>query len=95
MYQYAANLYYGGQNSWEIKTALLAKGLSEEDATVILGYVGDLAKSAKRARGKKDMLYGAMWCIGGTALTMAHIGFIFWGAIVFGAIQFFRGVSNL
>lgn len=49
---------------------------------------------ATRDRAKKDMLYGALWCIGGTVLTLADIGFIFWGAIVFGAVQFFRGLSN-
>lgn len=46
-------------------------------------------------KAQKDMLYGALWCVGGLVLTMAHIGFIFWGAIVFGAIQFFRGIANL
>jgi len=69
--------------------------MNEEDITVILGYLGDLAKNERRAKAKKGMLYGALWCIGGTVLTMAHIGFIFWGAIVFGAIQFFKRVANL
>lgn len=41
------------------------------------------------------MLYGVLWCSGGLLLTLANVGFIFWGAILFGAIQFFRGVSNL
>jgi hypothetical protein len=44
---------------------------------------------------KKDMLYGILWCIGGTVATIADIGFIFWGAIVFGAIQFFEGLVSL
>lgn len=42
----------------------------------------------------KDMLYGALWCIGGTIGTLAEIGYIFWGAIIFGAFQFFRGLNN-
>jgi hypothetical protein len=46
-------------------------------------------------KAKRDMLYGALWCVGGIIATSAHIGFIFWGAIVFGGIQFFRGVFNL
>ncbi|MES2277999.1 MAG: hypothetical protein V4592_18365 [Bacteroidota bacterium] len=49
---------------------------------------------AIRERAKKDMLYGALWCVGGTVLTIADVGFIFWGAIIFGGIQFFRGLSN-
>lgn len=41
------------------------------------------------------MLYGALWCVGGLALTLANVGFIFWGAIIFGGVQFFKGVANL
>ena len=43
-------------------------------------------------RAKKNRLYGAIWCIGGVLATLADVGYIFWGAIVFGGIQFFRGV---
>jgi len=50
--------------------------------------------SAKKKQAKNDMLYGALWCIGGIVATAAHIGFIFWGAVLFGSIQFFRGLSN-
>lgn len=41
-----------------------------------------------------DMLFGALWFIGGVIGTVADIGYIFWGAILFGAIQFFKGVMN-
>jgi hypothetical protein len=40
------------------------------------------------------MLYGALWCGGGTIATMANIGFFFWGAIIFGGIQLVRGLIN-
>lgn len=50
--------------------------------------------SAKKKQAENDMLYGALWCIGGIIATAAHIGFIFWGAILFGGIQFFRGLLN-
>lgn len=50
--------------------------------------------------GRKNMMHGALWCIGGiivTALTYraaakGGVYLIAWGAIVFGAIQFFRGL---
>jgi hypothetical protein len=48
----------------------------------------------KKEKAKNDMIYGAIWCIGGTVLTLADIGYIFWGAILFGGIQFFRGLVN-
>lgn len=46
------------------------------------------------------MLYGALWCIGGlvvTALTYSAASdggtyVVAWGAVLFGAIQFFKGV---
>ncbi len=51
------------------------------------------------------MFYGAFWCIGGIAVTVltyqtaADMGgsrfIIAWGAILFGAIQFLRGVTRL
>ncbi len=37
-----------------------------------------------RTKPPKDILYGALWCVGGLALTLATIGFLFWGAIIFG-----------
>ncbi len=43
---------------------------------------------------QKDMLYGALWCIGGIVATVADFGYIFWGAIVFGGIQFFKGLFS-
>ncbi|WP_439698324.1 hypothetical protein ACFGVS_08750 [Mucilaginibacter sp. AW1-7] len=95
MYQYACNLFMAGQNVFEVKAALLERGLDTENAEYIVNTLQQQIVDAKRDKAKKDMLYGALWCGGGLILTLAHIGFIFWGAIVFGAIQFFRGVANL
>lgn len=51
-------------------------------------------KIITKEKAKRDMLFGALWCVGGIIATLADIGFIFWGAIVFGGIQFFRGLIN-
>ena len=46
--------------------------------------------------GKNDMIWGAVWCIGGIIVTLLSIGngagVIAYGAIIWGAIQFFKGV---
>lgn len=42
--------------------------------------------------GTRDMILGAVWCLGGLTATVADIGFIFYGAIIFGAFQFIQGV---
>jgi hypothetical protein len=53
---------------------------------------------------KKNMIYGGLWAVGGTVVTVwtyasASDGgghyVVAWGAIIFGAIQFFRGLSQL
>lgn len=44
------------------------------------------------SKSKKAMFYGFLWFLGGTILTATGIGFIFWGAIVYGAWNFFRGL---
>jgi hypothetical protein len=49
---------------------------------------------AQREQANKDMIYGALWCIGGTIATLSNLGYAFWGAIVFGGIQFIRGFMN-
>jgi hypothetical protein len=46
-----------------------------------------------------DMLVGGLWCVGGIVVTVLSYGskggIIAWGAIVFGGIQFFRGLIRL
>jgi hypothetical protein len=58
----------------------------------ITSYPGTVPRDNSRA--SRDMLFGALWCIGGTVLTLANTGYIFWGAIVFGGVQFIRGLIN-
>ncbi|RZT00144.1 hypothetical protein [Aquimarina brevivitae] len=95
VYEYAANLLVNQKKSTaETKSALIAQGLDEESATAVVTNLSQQIKDAKKEGANKDMLWGAVWCVGGIIATVADIGFIFWGAIVFGAIQFFRGVAN-
>ncbi len=96
VYDYAANLLVNGKKSpAEVKQLLAAKGLDNESAHVVVANLETQLRDAKKAGAKKDMLYGGLWCAGGLALTLAHVGFIFWGAIIFGGIQFFKGLANL
>lgn len=98
-YNFAANLLLNQRKSgYETKNALIEQGLSSETASILVEkiemQIQDAEYEAIQAKAKKDMLYGALWCIGGTVLTLSNIGFIFWGAIVFGGIQFFKGVIS-
>jgi len=96
VYQFAANLLVTQkQTSDQAVQSLVAEGIDKESATTVVFSVQEEIKKAKRERANKDMLYGALWCMGGLIATLADIGFIFWGAILFGGIQFFKGVANL
>jgi hypothetical protein len=93
IYNYAASLMIdGGKDAMEVKDMLVAKGMDDSTAYSLVTSIEDEIHKAKKNRGQKDMLYGALWCIGGIVLTAAHIGFIFWGAILFGGIQFIKGL---
>jgi hypothetical protein len=95
LYNFAANLLLNEKRtSEEVKTALVEKGLSEDAAYTIVNGLENEIHKAKKDRATKDMIYGALWCVGGTIATLANIGFIFWGAILFGGIQFIKGLVN-
>jgi hypothetical protein len=95
MFSYAANLLVQEKKSpEEVRAALKKIGLDEPTAVLVVDTLEKQIQAAKKESANKDMLYGALWCVGGIIATAAHIGFIFWGAIIFGAIQFFKGVAN-
>ena len=101
IYRYAAELMFERKKSGhETKKILVEKGLREEDADVIIANLQAEIKQAKREAGSKNMLYGALWCIGGTVVTLVTYSsasegdsyIVAWGAIIVGAIQFLRGL---
>jgi hypothetical protein len=55
------------------------------------------------SNGASDMLFGALWCIGGIVVTAATYSavkdtggtyIVAWGAIIFGGYQFFKGLIH-
>lgn len=95
-YNYAADLMVNQEKSaYEAKNALILQGLTPENAAFVVENVEDQIQEANNSKARKDMIYGALWFAGGTILTLSNIGFIFWGAILFGGIQFFKGLINL
>ncbi|MGC4103782.1 hypothetical protein [Ferruginibacter sp.] len=104
LYNYAANMMVTqNKTAWETRQSLVEQGLNENAAQTVVDNIDDQIKAAKRKRGNKDMLYGGLWCAGGTIITIATYSaaseggghyVVAWGAIIFGAIQFFRGVAN-
>ena len=95
IYKYAANLMLKDKkSSTETMNILIGNGLDKESASTVVYNLEQQIDTAKKESANKDMLFGALWCIGGTIATVANFGYIFWGAIVFGAIQFIKGAVS-
>lgn len=102
LYSHAANLLLNhNKNSYEVKTSLMAKGVEEKDAVYIIDRLEQQIDDARKKKANKDMLYGALWCIGGTIVTVYSYSaasegggryMVAWGAIIFGGVQFVRGL---
>lgn len=79
-------------------TLLIRRRQNESEMSV-------MAAKKQTAKPVDDMLYGGLWCVGGLVATvvsyqMASEGtggtyFVFWGAVIFGGAQFFRGLFAL
>lgn len=102
VYRFAAEHMKKGESDQEIKGMLVEKGLNQEAAAAVVANLRKIRSEAIRKAGRKNMLYGALWCIGGIVVTAATYSaasdggtyVIAWGAILFGAIQFIRGLSQ-
>jgi hypothetical protein len=81
-----------------IDSALIEFENRNLEKSIIENYKSNYRQLLNKEEGKKDasddMIYGLFWCIGGIALTMANIGYIFYGAILYGGIQFIKGAYN-
>jgi hypothetical protein len=102
LYNYAATLKAAGQSEDDIKEKLVAQGIDEESAGIVAENIQAQYVEETNKVANKNMLYGSLWCIGGiiiTALTYSAASnggsyVITWGAIIFGGIQFFKGVGQ-
>ncbi len=95
IYDYAANLLVKENKSpSEVKKALIEEGIDEESASMIVDSLETQINKIRKEQANKDMLFGALWCVGGIVMTVADVGYIFWGAIVFGGYQFLKGAMN-
>ncbi len=103
IYNFAANLMIKEKKSAsETKNVLISKGLDEASASIVVTNLEQQIIKARKERANKDMIYGALWCIGGTIVTVVTYSaasgggtyVIAWGAILFGAIQFIKGLVN-
>lgn len=69
-------------------------GLDETAARYLVEQTREYLSRENRKRAGKNLLFGALWLVGGLIATSADLGLVFWGAILFGAIQFLHGLFN-
>lgn len=94
--QFAINMMVKDQRvATDTIEALVNMGVDTNKAEEIVTKIKEQLSERKKGKARQDMLVGALWCGGGTIATMAHIGYIFWGAILFGGVQFLKGLFNL
>ena len=89
IYTFAKDLLFKEKQSKEdVINELINNGIDAENADIVVSNL----LSAHNERANKDMLYGGLWFVGGIIATSASEQYLFLGAIVFGIIQFFRGL---
>lgn len=93
----------------ETHSILIEHGLDKESATNIVSAVQNRIEehkqdeyTLKQEAARKDMVRGGLWCGLGIVVTIGSYAMasggghyvVAWGAIIFGGIQFFRGLMN-
>jgi hypothetical protein len=97
---YAKDVLRQGMPRAAVEEVLRAQGFDAATASAIVEQA-NRTKDERRVAGRRHMYTGAVVCAIGIIITVAtynaaaeHGGsyFVAWGAIVFGGIQFFRGL---
>jgi hypothetical protein len=95
----AVTLYAEGKLIREVVCALTAEGLNEEQATEIAHKVYTAQSESQGKASRSVMLSGLVIMVIGIVVTagsflVGRATVFAWGAIIFGAVQFLRGLSS-
>ncbi len=101
-YHIATDQLNQGVTPAQVELSLTERGLDAQAAAVVVGTLKQAKVQADVMNARKNMVAGGAWCLGGVLVTslsylLASSGgggvyVIAWGAIIFGAIQFVRGL---
>jgi hypothetical protein len=100
---YAKDVLRQGMPPAAVDEVLRSQGFDAATASGIVQRANQ-TKNERSAAGKRRMIMGAVVCVIGTVITVASYSaaeeggghyVVAWGAIVFGAIQFFRGLIQM
>ena len=100
IYSYAAEMMKHGMSTREMEQLLIRRGLGAEAASAVVKNLRNTRRKTLRNVGLKHMAMGGAICLIGLVITIGTIQaaegdgrfVIAWGAIVFGSLQFLRGL---
>lgn len=100
IYAFAAEQMKNGVKPPKIEALLVDHGLDQESAHAVVANLTQMRNEALREAGKKNMIFGALWFLGGAGVTAftysAASGggtyVVAYGAIAVGLIQFLGGL---
>ena len=75
--------------------SFVKRGYSEDKATMIVAYATQVSKQVvkkKSGNGVANLVIGIVLLVAGIALSTAGIGYVFYGAIVVGALKIVQGI---
>jgi hypothetical protein len=89
------NYFQQEYNDKSIIRKLLKKGYDEPRAVQMIIEARKLyVQHTLKRKAQKEIIFGSLWFVAGIVGTLANIGFIFWGAILYGMIQGAKGITN-
>lgn len=102
IYKYAGALLRQGKSPMEVEEALVDKGIERSTATIVVGKLTSAQTNVHKEEGTRNMMIGGLICLGGIVITAATYSaasgggsyVVAWGAILFGAIRFFKGLGQ-
>jgi hypothetical protein len=93
IYELAATLLSQGKTEAEVRSSLEELGLDGEYISTVLANITKYHKEEKSKAANSNMLIGGLVCAGGIIATMMSEGqVLFYGAILFGGLQFLIGL---
>lgn len=88
-------LFVKGKRPQQVVRALVEEGVEPDLAREVVMYQVQQFNEQRKRQGRKDALQGLLWFGGGAVLTYLDVGFIFWGAVVYGGWGVISGLSKL
>lgn len=98
----ARELKNKGHDNAFISDKIVELGVDRDTANGLLNAMANHSNEARRSAGRRNMLFGALWCIGGIVVTVMTYSaaqgggryVIAYGAIIVGFIQFIKGATQ-